>query len=82
MQVVQSVWHRFQGERGHRFLGIRTAQKSRQVQPYVGLRGQTRVYYNQPTTPLAHWPFRQQTTKRHEVSPEVILWIGEGIRSP
>ena len=37
------------------------------------MHGQTRVYYNQPTTPLAHWPFRRQTAKRSEVSPEVNL---------
>ena len=24
---------------------------------------------------LAHWPFRQQTKKQPEVSPEVILWV-------
>ena len=35
--------------------------------------GQTRVYYNEPKTPIAHWPFRQQTIERFEVSPEVIL---------
>ena len=35
--------------------------------------GQTQVYYNEPTTPLAHWPFRQQTAERPEVSLEVIL---------
>ena len=39
--------------------------------------GQTQVYYNEPTTPLAHWPFRRQTAERPEVSPEVILmgWL-------
>ena len=37
------------------------------------LHGQTRVYYNQSTTPLTHWPFRRQTAKRSEVSPEVNL---------
>ena len=37
------------------------------------LHGQTRVYYNQSTTPLTHWPFRRQTTKRSEVSLEVNL---------
>ena len=35
--------------------------------------GQTWVYYNEPTTPLAHWPFQQQTTEWPEVSPKVIL---------
>ena len=35
--------------------------------------GQTRVYYHEPTTPLAHWPFRRQTAERPEVSLEVIL---------
>ena len=39
----------------------------------VGHYGQTRVYCNVPTTPLAHWPFRRQTAGRPEVSPEVIL---------
>ena len=37
------------------------------------LHGQTRVYYNQSTTPLNHWPFRRHTAKRSEVSPEVNL---------
>ena len=37
------------------------------------MHGQTRVYCNQSTTPLIHWPFRQQTAKRSEVSPEVNL---------
>ena len=41
--------------------------------PPVGCYGQTRVYCNVPTTPLAHWPFRRQTAERPEVSPEVIL---------
>ena len=35
--------------------------------------GQTRVYFIVPTKPLAHWPFRQQTAERPEVSPEAIL---------
>ena len=26
---------------------------------YVLVAGETWVYYNVPTTPLAHWPFRQ-----------------------
>ena len=43
------------------------------TEPFVGYDGQTRVYYNQPTTPLAHWPFRRQIAGRLEVSPEVIL---------
>ena len=43
------------------------------LKPIVGCDGETRVYYNQPTTPLAHWPFRRQTAKRPEVSREVIL---------
>ena len=37
------------------------------------MHGQTRVYYNQSTTPLTHWPFRRQTAKRSKVSPEVNL---------
>ena len=43
------------------------------MEPFVGLSGQTRVFFNVPTKPLAHWPFRRQTTERSEVSPEVIL---------
>ena len=43
------------------------------LQYIVGCIGQTRVYYHVPTTPLAHWPFRQQTAERPEVSLEVIL---------
>ena len=39
----------------------------------VGLYGQTRVSFNVPTKPPAHWPFWRQTTKPSEVSPEVIL---------
>ena len=35
--------------------------------------GQTRVYCNVPTKPLAHWPFRRQTAEWPEVSPKVIL---------
>ena len=35
--------------------------------------GQTWVYCNVPTKPLAHWPFLRQTTEQPEVSPEVIL---------
>ena len=37
------------------------------------MHGKTWVYYNQSTTPLTHWPFRRQTAKRSEVSPEVNL---------
>ena len=37
------------------------------------MHGQTRVYCNQSTTPLIHWPFRRQTAKQPEVSPEVNL---------
>ena len=40
---------------------------------HVLVTGQTRVYYNVPTTPLAHWPFWQQNAEQLEVSPEVIL---------
>ena len=40
---------------------------------HVLVTGQTWVYYNEPTTPLAHWPFRRQTAERSEVSPKVIL---------
>ena len=36
----------------------------------VGCDGQTQVYYNQPTTPLAHLPFQRQTAQRPEVSPK------------
>ena len=44
------------------------------MEPFVGsLSGQTRVYFNVPTIPLAHWPFWKQTVERPEVSPEVIL---------
>ena len=43
------------------------------MEPFVGYYGQTRVYYNVPTKPLAHWPFRRQTAEQPEVSPEVIL---------
>ena len=43
------------------------------TEPFVGSFGQTRVYFNVPTIPLAHWPFRQQTVEWPEVSPEVIL---------
>ena len=35
--------------------------------------GKPEFTYNVPTTPLTHWPFRQQTTEQTEVSPEVIL---------